>query len=202
MKKIAIIGLLVLMSFLVTQYEINDIRKESLKETERIYVVNKDLTAGCTLEESDLEEAQVLSKWNSKDYYQTKESIIGQTLKIDVTQNMPLTSAMFIKQGDTLKSLKPHQAITTLKLMPEEALCWEVQPGETVNLYYIDDQTGVKSLGQVTINQVLDDYTKPVKDKQYTTYLLIEGPKSTIEKVMGGRKTGRFELMKLNNVTS
>lgn len=202
MKKVAIIGLLVLMSFLVTQYEINDIRKESLKETERIYVVNKDLTAGCTLEESDLEEAQVLSKWNSKDYYQSKESIIGQTLKIDVTQNMPLTSAMFIKQGDTLKSLKPHQAITTLKLMPEEALCWEVQPGETVNLYYIDDQTGVKSLGQVTINQVLDDYTKPVKDKQYTTYLLIEGPKSTIEKVMGGRKTGRFELMKLNNVTS
>lgn len=198
MKKIAIICLLLVCSFLVTQYEINDIRKESLKETESIYVVNKDLTAGCTLEEGDLEQAQVLSKWDNENYYQSKEGLIGQTLKIDVTKNMPLTDQMFVKKGESLKSIKPHQAITTLKLMPEEALCWEVQPGENVTLYYIDDQTGVISLGPITINQVLDDYTKPVKDKQYTTYLLIEGPKSTIEKVMSGRKTGRFELMKMN----
>lgn len=196
MKKTGLLIALVIASILMTFYQIQYIEKEALQASTEVYMMKEDRVAGHIIETTDLVLGSIYEKWASDDYITDMNQVVGKTLDADVKKNTVVTSRLLRENQSELLTSKTNQAITALKLLPEEALCWEVNPNEWVSLYFISGEGQLESMGQVYIKEAYDDYNQPVKEKGYTTYLLIEGDKSIIEGIIQNREKGRFEIVK------
>lgn len=194
MKKILMAISILILSFLITFYQINKIKIETLQIFEQVVLINKNLKAGMVIKESDLEYGKINKLWHSTNYYTQKEALIGKTILIDYGKNGILSSQLVADTVDEKMLTDRKNAMTALKLLPEEALCWSVAKGDYVNIFHIDSLYEINLMGNALIKAVYDGQ---LDNQTIPAYILIEADSETILNIIKFRESGRFEIVRM-----
>ena len=190
-KLVMVIGLLVF-GLLLTYYEVNSIRTVNENALIEVVSLKNTLEAGTTITLTDIEYVLVDSSFDIGHYFENDQEVIGK--KISVTLNEgTLLMDQFIKQEGQLSPDKNH-AITSLKVLPEEFVCWQVDLGDSIDLVHVSFDHVMTQLGEVVIKGIYDQNLK--SHASMPTYVVIEGSFSTIEKIILLRDQGRIEAIK------
>lgn len=194
MKKLmAIIGLMMI-SFLLTGYQINQIN--SAKENVWVSAVHlkSDLSVGTRIEDKHLSMGMVHKDHLVKGSFIEKESILGQTLIVGLPKNTVLSKEMLKEQSYHVPE-KGH-SMTTIKLMPDASLCWQFLEGEWVQVLSVNLEGKITVLGKVMIKEVFD---QNVEQTGVPVYVIVEASHQVIEKIVSHRASERLELIKKND---
>ena len=146
------------------------------------YLTDKHLTTG----------------WVHKDQringsFTEKESILGQTLIVNLPKNTVLSKDMLKEQSYHVPE-KGH-SITTIKLSPEASLCWQFRDGERVEVLSVNLEGKITELGEVMIKEVFDQNIEKIG---VPIYVVIEAKHQIIESIVSHRMAERLELIKKN----
>jgi len=196
MKKIITILALIILSFSLTYYQIETIKKETLQDYKKVFVANKSIEEGDIILESDIKEATINSKWMSKDYFNDESEIVGKIAVTNMTDNCVITKGSVANFEEPLQLSSKANAITTLKVAPEEALCWESELGEILDLYFVNEAQECRYLGKIILKDRYDINLKQTSEKYMTNYLLIEADQEIVNEIVAFREAGRFEIIK------
>lgn len=191
-KKILVGSVFLLVSLLVTFLEIHWIESRKESDLTEIVIAKRDLGANVILQASDLESMSIASKSASEQYIKNFEAVIGRPLIVSIHKGTAITTELLLNKPKIEK--KEDTSTTTLKLAPEEALAWQIEVGEQVEIAYINEETKqFDLLGSVTIEGIFDHL---VKENAMPTYLLISGETAVIHKIISTRAYGKFEILK------
>ncbi len=192
MKRIAIVIGFILLGVLITGLEVNAIQEAKAASYVDVTAVKADTKAGTLLEERHLMKVAVLEETLSKDYYQNTASVIGKRLVDDVGQKTILTAAMLTHFEK--EAVLEEGALTSIKLLPESALCWDLKIGDEVEVVAKNlDGPGIVPLGKVTVKGIYDHL---LEDDAVPTYLLVRGEDAVIGAIIGHKKDGQLEIIK------
>ncbi len=192
MKKVIFVGIVILLSVAVTFYQIQIIRRETLQTFTEVVVLSHNMEAGELVQEKDLEMGRISSTWYSGDYCTSKSQVVGKTLVTDYGKFGILSNKLLTETVGEKQLTNPENAITTLKFLPEEALCWNLSKGDIVRVYHIDPLFEAIDMGQVTVKAVYDNN---LKDDGMPIYLLVESERDVIREIVRLREAGRFEVI-------
>lgn len=202
MKHILIIISLIIGSLVLTGYEVNQINHAKQEDKIDVFVTSHALTAGTMIEEKDIDSIKIDHSLMSEHLISDKSALIGMTIKVDLPEKTILNRAFFTER--TQYEPSPENALTTLKLNAEEAMCWRIEKGEQVSLMYIDLNFEGLLLGEIIIKGVFYENMVERQDpgKNETallpSFVVIEGKSSVIDKVVELRGNGRFEIVKIH----
>lgn len=202
MKHILIIISLIIGSLVLTGYEVNQINHAKQEDKIDVFVTSHALTAGTMIEEKDIDSIKIDHSLMSEHLITDKSALIGMTIKVDLPEKTILNRAFFTER--TQYEPSPENALTTLKLNAEEAMCWRIEKGEQVSLMYIDLNFEGLLLGEIIIKGVFYENMVERQDpgKNETallpSFVVIEGKSSVIDKVVELRGNGRFEIVKIH----
>lgn len=202
MKHILIIISLIIGSLVLTGYEVNQINHAKQEDKIDVFVTSHALTAGTLIEEKDIDSIKIDHSLMSEHLITDKSALIGMTIKVDLPEKTILNRAFFTER--TQYEPSPENALTTLKLNAEEAMCWRIEKGEQVSLMYIDLNFEGLLLGEIIIKGVFYENMVERQDtgKNETallpSFVVIEGKSSVIDKVVELRGNGRFEIVKIH----
>lgn len=202
MKHILIIISLIIGSLVLTGYEVNQINHAKQEDKIDVFVTSHALTAGTMIEEKDIDSIKIDHSLMSEHLITDKSALIGMTIKVDLPEKTILNRAFFTER--TQYEPSPENALTTLKLNAEEAMCWRIEKGEQVSLMYIDLNFEGLLLGEIIIKGVFYENMVERQDpgKNETallpSFVIIEGKSSVIDKVVELRGNGRFEIVKIH----
>jgi len=192
MKKIVmVIGLLVF-GLLLTYYEVNSIRAVNENALTEVVALKKPLEAGATITLDDIKYVLVDSTFDTGHYFEDDQDVIDKKVAVTLTEDTLLMD-QFIKQEGQFSPEKNH-AITSLKVLPEEFICWQVDLGDSIDLVHVSFDHEMTQLGKVVIKGIFDQNLK--SHANMPTYVVIEGSFSTIEKIILLRDQGRIEAIK------
>lgn len=191
-KKVLIGCVFLLVSLAVTYFEIQWIEASKKSELTEVVIAKTDLEADQVLETSDLEVMTIPTSNASEQYLKSKGLVAGRHLVVPIKKGSPITAELLLNAPKIEK--RENKSVTTLKLAPEEALAWQIEVGEAVDIAYVDELTkSFTLLGNVTIEGVFDHL---VKDNAMPTYLLVSGDKHIIHAIVSTRALGKFEILK------
>lgn len=190
-KMIMVIGLLIF-GLLLTYYEINSIRAVNENALTEVVALKKSLESGIAITMDDLKYVLVDSSFDTKQYFEDDKELIGKKLSVALGEDTLLMN-QFIKQEGQF-SLEKNHAITSLKVLPEEFICWQVDLGDSIELVHVSLDYEMTQLGEVVIKGIFDQNLK--SHASMPTYVVIEGKSSTIEKIILLRDQGRIEAIK------
>lgn len=193
MKKLIILICVVALSIIMTFYQIHIIKKQTLQTFRDVVILSKSVEAGKRLEASDLEMGKINTLWHSSDYYTRIEDVVGMNMLTDLSKYSILSKQILSETVDEQEVSSPDHAMTTLKVLPEEALCFRFDKGEEVLLYHIDPLYVEKDLGVVMIKAIYDNN---LEDTGLPVYLLIEANQEVIREIVRLRESGRFEIIR------
>ncbi len=199
MKKILIVVLLFLCGGLLTFVEMKHINNQKMDYTTNVVALKHDLAEGIEIKEDDLQIVSIPNAIYNKNYFQNKNEIIGNTLAIALNESSLINKNMLLEKSYYLPS--KGNAMTSLRLTPEEMLCWEIEIGENVHIVHVALEGVLSILGQVTIKGIYDqnlDQNVNIKNMM-PTFILIEGKKNIIETIISKRGVGRLEVIKMTN---
>lgn len=191
MKRIITVGAVLLLGLILTIMEINWIQKESKTDTVPVVSLTRSLEAGSTIQKNDVVIMEIdKSSW-SEGYVSKLEDVTGKTLLIGLESHSIINNGSL--KENAYGSPDSGNAITAIKLAPEEAICWSLSTGESVNVVLVDSTLVLKDLGEVTVKGLYDNY---LLDSDVPVYVLVEGKRKTIENIVSHRESGQMELLK------
>lgn len=180
-----------LLGLILTVMEINWIQNEKKMDAVPVVALTKSIEAGSTIKKTDLVIKEIDKSLWSEGYVDKLEDVVGKTLLIGMQGHSVVTKGSLKENAYT--SPESGNAITTIKLAPEEALCWTLSTGEPVNVVLVDSMLVLRDLGEVTVKGLYDNY---LMDSDVPVYVLVEGSRKTIEKIVTHRESGQMELLK------
>lgn len=195
MKKISVIIALVIASLLLTGLELNRLNQAKQMNLASVLVTSCDLTAGKKIESEDLKVIEIPVESISETAYSAKEDLLGKTVTYNLSSNTQIIEEMITENA----YLVPNEgnSMTTLKLNPEEAMCWTMSKGERVLVKYIDLEGHLSELGEVMVK---GRYDQSLSENNYQTsvpvYLLVEGRFEIIDAIVSKLNMGRLEIVK------
>ncbi|GAB6107471.1 SAF domain-containing protein [Fusibacter bizertensis] len=199
MKKIGIAVLLFICGGLLTYAEVKHINEQEISYTTDVVALKHDLTEGVVIKEQDLQMVSIPNEILSNNYVQDKDEVIGNTLAIALTELTLINKDVLLEKTYFIPS--SGNALTSLRLTPEEMLCWEIEVGELVHVVHVSTDGVLTKLGQVSIKGIYDETLSRnfSKKSNVPTFLLIEGNLNVIESIIASRGDGRLEVIKIAN---
>ncbi len=191
MKRLITVGAVLLLGLVLTVIEINWIQNEKKMDTVPVVSLARDIEAGSTIKRTDLVIKEIDKSLWSDGYASKLEDVSGKTILISMESHSIITSGSL--KENAYGSPESGNAITTIKLAPEEALCWTLATGEYVNVVLVDSALVLRDLGEVTVKGLYDNY---LMDSDVPVYVLVEGKRKTIENIVSHREAGQMELLK------
>lgn len=153
--------------------------------------LTRSIEAGSTIQKTDLVIKEINKALWSEGYANNVEDVAGKTLLIGMESHSVVPKGSL--KENAYGSPESGNAITSIKLAPEEALCWTLSIGEPVNVVLVDSMFVLKDLGEVTVKGLYDNY---LMDSDVSVYVLVEGSRKTIENIVSHRTNGQMELLK------
>lgn len=184
---------MIALSIIMTFYQIHIIKKQTLQSFNDVVILNKSIEAGTILKSSDLEMGKINTLWYSTDYYTRIEDVVGMYITTDFTKYSILSKQILASTVDDQTVSEVNHAMTTLKFLPESALCFRLTKGDEVSLYQINQDDEVTDLGSVVIKAIYDNN---LEDVGLPVYLLIEADQQIIRDIIRFRESGRFEVIR------
>ena len=194
MKKIILIITLILLSLTVTKLQINSINEKTLQLYEDVYMFSKDIPEDTILQKDHLTLGKINSQWWSDDYIRDPNKIIGKVIHKDVTQNSIVQTSDIREKKSNISVENDGYSLTTLKLKPEEALCWVMQVGDELLLYWVSDDDDKTELGKIIVRNMYTDRLEEKDLNEMAIYMMVEGEQSVVENIIQFRNHGRFEV--------
>lgn len=191
MKRLITVGAVLLLGLILTAVEINWIQNEKKMDTVPVVALTRSMEAGSTIKKTDLALKEIDKSLWSEGYTSKLDDALGKTALISMESHSVLTKASL--KENAYGSPEKGNAITTIKLAPEEALCWTLSKGEPVNVVLVDSTLVLRDLGEVTVKGLYDNY---LMDSDVPVYVLVEGSRKTIENIVSHRESGQMELLK------
>lgn len=188
----AIIGLMII-SLLLTVYQINQINLAKEDVWVSAILINSDLNVGTHLMDKHLSVGWVHKDQLIKGSFTEKESILGQTLIVNLPKNTVLSKDMLKEQSYHVPE-KGH-SITTIKLAPDASLCWQFIDGERVEVLSVNLEGKITVLGNVMIKEVFDQNIEKIG---VPVYVVVEAKHQIVERIVSHRMAERIELIKKN----
>ena len=193
MKKIVIMICVIALSIIMTFYQIHIIKQQTLQSFKDVVVLSKSLTEGTTIKASDLEMGKINTLWYSTDYYTDIQDAVGMCITTDFSKYSILSKQVLAEKVDDQIVSEVNHAMTTLKFLPEEALCFRLTKGDEVALYQINQDNEAIEMGNVVIKAIYDNN---LEDGGIPIYLLIEADRKIIKDIIRFRESGRFEVVR------
>lgn len=197
MKKIIIVIALLICGSLITFIEISSIKRAHHVEQISVVVLKHPVEGGQILTEKDLMLKSVDQSIGSDQYTMALDQVMGLSLIASMPAGTLINKALLTEKvyhrPDTGK------AMTSIRLSPEEALCWEITIGEALELVHISEEQDLNYIGMAVVKGLYNQQLT-INDKQdhVPIYLLVEGSKKTVENLVTARGRGRIEVIKLN----
>lgn len=196
MKRTFLVFTLILLSVAVTKFQIDRINRETLQTYETVYVYAEPLLAGTVITTENIKEGKINTQYMSDDYFKGSKGIIGKTLANNVSKNSVITPSDLKETLVEQAGIISGNAEISLKLSPESAVCWQLNPKDYVALYWVDEETNsAMYIGAVLIKKVLNEQLENDTVDNTTRYTIIEAPLNVVETVIAFRDSGRFELV-------
>ncbi len=186
-----IVGLL-LFGFLLTYYEVSSIRDVNQNELIEIIALKNPIEAGVAITTEDIKYVLVDYTFDREHYFSKGTDVVGKKLAITLNEGTLLMD-QFIKQESDYSPEK-NNAITSLKVLPEEFICWQVGVGDRIDLVHVSFEHEMTLLGEVLIKGIFDQNLK--SNSSMPTYVVVEGEAYTIERLILLRDQGRIEAIK------
>ena len=190
MKRWIITILIICLGIALTYIEVTAIRREKNAHLEEVVVARHSLERGHVLTEGDLKVVKTSGLDKGSKFTNSISSVVGKVIEHGLSADMVIYED-WLSQGENL--LKKGRALTTLKMSPEEALCWQVKNGEHYEIGYVYETT-YETIGPVQIVSVHD---QQMGQSDVPLYLLIEGSLNDVQKIIKYRNLGRYELIKV-----
>jgi hypothetical protein len=191
LKRLITVGAVLLLGLVLTVIEVNWIQNEKKNDTQPVVTLTRSIEAGSTIKKSDLTVKEIDKTLWSDGYVSKPEDVTGKTVLIGMESHSIITSGSLKENAYGLP--ETGNAITAIKLAPEEALCWTLATGEPVNVVLVDSTLVLRDLGEVTVKGLYDNY---LMDSDVPVYVLVEGKRKTIENIVSHRESGQMELLK------
>ena len=118
---------------------------------------------------------------------------MGMNITTDFSKYSILSKQIITDRVDDQTVSEINHAMTTLKILPEEALCFRLIKGDKVSLYHTNPEGEIVEMGNVLIKGI---YDANLEDAGIPVYLLIEADRKLIEDVIQFRDAGRFEVVR------
>lgn len=201
MKKIILAITLIVLSLTVTKLQINTINEKTLQLYEEVYLFSKDIPENTILKKEHLTLGKINSQWWSDDYIKESSDIIGRVVHKDAIQNSIVLKSDIQEKKPILSVEKEGYSLTTLKLKPEEALCWVMQVGDALSLYWVSEGHEKMALGKIIVRNMYTDRLEEKELNEMAIYMMVEGDQKVIEKIIQFRNQGRFEVSVANEGT-
>lgn len=201
MKKIILAITLIVLSLTVTKLQINTINEKTLQLYEEVYLFSKDIPENTILKKEHLTLGKINSQWWSDDYIKESSDIIGKVVHKDAIQNSVVLKSDIQEKKPILSVEKEGYSLTTLKLKPEEALCWVMQVGDALSLYWVSEGHEKMALGKIIVRNMYTDRLEEKELNEMAIYMMVEGDQKVIEKIIQFRNQGRFEVSVANEGT-
>lgn len=190
-KRYGLAAALLVLSIGITLVQIRSI-EGAKRETLREVVLLKDaVEAGTVLEARHIERGFIEHSAIPEGAFSELSQAIGKTAGIQLPARTLITESLL--QGHGFFTPDPGMAMTALGLKPDEALCWQVEPGEWVDLLFVEKEGIRHHLGQA---QVKGQFNRNAMESNAPAYMLIQGKRHTIEAVVEKRDAGRIEVIK------
>lgn len=154
--------------------------------TRSVVVVKNSYTKGMTVDPSMIHIVDISENYLPEDVISDPELLKNKQLSTDLSKNAYITLSMIQENTNQKK-----ESLTSLRLNPEEALCWDMKIGEAVQVVFISKEGISTTFGEVHIRGIFEE---SMGDK---SFVLVSGDKHTIMKIVRGRNIGRLELVKL-----
>ena len=191
---------------MLTGYEIDQINRAKEEHKGQVVMLNKPLELGAMISEDDVFLQNVDQDLIGANHFYDKASVIGLTTTVALNEKTILSAAFFSTK--TFYTPSENHGITTLKLNAEEALCWQLKAGESVELIYIDLNYKGLNLGEVTIKSIFNENLGKIESPSNTTYdqayvslnpmyVVIEAKTEVVKQIIEVRGNGRFEMIKV-----
>jgi hypothetical protein len=200
-KKIILAITLIVLSLTVTKLQINTINEKTLQLYEEVYLFSKDIPENTILKKEHLTLGKINSQWWSDDYIKESSDIIGKVVHKDAIQNSVVLKSDIQEKKPILSVEKEGYSLTTLKLKPEEALCWVMQVGDALSLYWVSEGHEKMALGKIIVRNMYTDRLEEKELNEMAIYMMVEGDQKVIEKIIQFRNQGRFEVSVANEGT-
>lgn len=188
---------LLLCGALITIVEIKSIAKANQEDQIPVVVLKHPVEAGQILSDKDVYLKKTDYTLGQELYIQDVDQVVGLSLIASMPAGTLINKALLTEKA--YLSPEVGNALSSIKLSPEEALCWEISEGESLELVHISEEQILSYIGATVVKGV---YTQQLKmnDSQELVpiYLLVEGDKKTIENLVRARGNGRIEVVKLN----
>lgn len=197
MKKIIIVIALLICGSLITFIEISSIEKAHHIDQISVVMLKHAVEGGQILTEKDLMIKSVDQAIGNDQYTLSLDQVVGLSLIASMPSGTLINTALLSEK--VYHRPEAGKAMTSIRLSPEEALCWEISVGETLELVHITEEQTLKYIGMAVVKGLYNQQLT-VNDKQdhVPIYLLVEGSKKTVENLLSARGKGRIEVIKLN----
>jgi hypothetical protein len=195
LKKIILLVTLVLCGIFLTWIEINAIKVAQEVEMREVVTFNRNIKSGSRLSLNDLSMTEIPTQLFNSSYFEEPMALVDQVLKIDVTKDGIVSIGMLMKNA--YYTPDDGNAITTLKLSPEEMMCGIIENGESVTVMSVDEQLQLIKLGDVSVKGVLSQSLETVDATDtIPCYLVVEGPINVVERIIKSRNNRRMEVIR------
>lgn len=191
MKKWLPIIVMVILSVTLTAVyaSVEYTRKEN--EGIRLAMLNTTYVAGQPLAEEDVSWIFVEGILDPSLYMTDISESIGKKSNVAIHEKALLQANWF--EAFEMSPVRKGYAWTSLKLLPEEAVCWEFHIGERLQVVHVIEGD-LTLLGTVTVRGL---YSQDLKHLTHPIYVLIEGEEKLIYQAIKLRQIGRMELLKI-----
>lgn len=195
MKKIGVVVLLLICGGLLTYYEFNLINEQKISYVTKVVALRHDLPEGAEISDQDLQIVSIPNQIYNKNYFLDKNDVVGNTLAIELSESALVSRQTLLEKSYFIPT--KGMAMTSIRLTPEEMLCWEVEIGERVSVLHVNQDGALKNLGEVTVKGIYDQNL----DQKSTVpaFLLIEARLVIVESIVSSRGNGRLEIIKVTN---
>lgn len=198
MKKTIVAVILLLLGSFITYFEVDRIERSKGDESVHVVVVKNNLKMGNVINVDDLQLKKIPRDLDTMYYYTNVDDIVGKSVSVDLYKDIILNKQMVSDKQFHDPSI--GNAITAIKMLPEEILCWEVSMGDAIVIISVSKEGVVSEIGQVVVKGVY--YQNSNQEAKYDNtpiFLLVEGTKEQIKSIIKHRNNGKIEGVKIGS---
>lgn len=185
--KYIVITILLLTSIGITWMQLSS-REEKMTD---VWMLARDIKKGEMVQQSDFYMGRIRSSSYPLDLLQTVAEVEGMVALVDLRAHSLAAKNVF---GEIPRyEPKKGNALTAIKMLPDSAICWTTEMGESVDVYFVEDKEPVEKLGSVIVKGKLD---QRMGENELYTFMVVEGSKQTILEIVEKRTNGRIEIVK------
>lgn len=185
--KYTMVAVLLLASIGFTWMQLSSDEKDMVE----VLMLARDIGKGEILAQKDFYLGKILRSSYPADMLLHTSEAEGKAALVNMSAHTLASKSMF---GEPPRyEPKNGNALTSIKLLPDSAICWTSEIGEVVDVYYIEDKLEAEKLGSVIVKGKLD---QRMGDDELYMFMIVEGSKKTVLDIVEKRANGRIEIVK------